>query len=91
MHKANQPPEKNQKIIRAIDVLRLMGFGWYFASCLVAGVVAGYFIDRWLDTKPAFILGGLLLGGAAGFYGMYKMLLPLYRGESFEEDKSGKK
>lgn len=87
MHKANRPPDKEPKLIRMVDVLRLMGFGWFFGGCIVGGVAGGYFLDKWLGTKPAFVLVGLLLGGAAGFYGMYKMLLPLYQGDRLDEGK----
>mgnify|MGYP001619467840 CR=1 FL=1 len=79
MHKANGPPEKRPQLIKAADAMRLMGFGWYFATCLGLGIVGGVALDRWLDTKPWFVLGGLLLGSISGFYGMYRMLKPYYR------------
>jgi len=77
MHKGNGPP----KLIRMVDVLRLLTFGWYFATCLGVGLVGGLLIDRWLKTAPWFLLAGLLLGTAAGFYGMFKMLMPVYQGK----------
>ena len=61
-----------------VDVLRLLGFGWYFGACLGVGIGGGIALDRWLDTKW-FVLGGLVLGTIAGFYGLFKMLMPLYR------------
>ncbi|MSQ25438.1 MAG: AtpZ/AtpI family protein [Dehalococcoidia bacterium] len=85
MHKANRPPGEEPKLVRQIDILRLLGFGWYFGACVIGGTLGGYFLDRWLGTKPGFTLGGLLLGGAAGFYGMFKMLLPLYQGERLDD------
>jgi|GEM_PF-1329347 len=87
MHKANRPPGQEPRLIRMVDVLRLLGFGWYFGLCIVGGVVGGYFLDKWLDTKPLFILIGLALGGAAGFYGLYKLLLPLYQADRLDEGK----
>ena len=79
MHKGQGPPEKRPPAIRGIDALRLVGFGWYFASCVGLGIGGGYALDRWLDTKPGFLLGGLVLGTAAGFYGLFKFLMPFYR------------
>lgn len=79
MHNASRPPGKRPQVLRTVDVLRLVGFGWYFASCIGVGLGGGYGLDAWLDTKPGFMLGGLLLGTAAGFYGLFKMLMPLYR------------
>lgn len=35
----------------------------------------GFVIDRWLDTLPAFLLGGLFLGLIVGFYELGKLLL----------------
>ncbi len=93
MHKENSPdgkrPEDPPKAIRAVDLMRLLNFGWYFGGCVVVGVVAGLFLDRWLDTKPWFLLGGLLLGSIAGFYGMFKMLLPLYQAGRGTKRKPG--
>ncbi len=56
--------------------LRLTGIGWYIATSMVGGVVAGVFLDRWLGTKPFLTLVGLLLGLAVAFYGTYRLLQP---------------
>ncbi len=85
MHKDKKTPPPN--LIRSADILRLLGFGWYFATSLAVGLVGGYFLDRWLGTEPWLVLVGLLLGTVAGFYGMFKMLLPVYK----REGKSGKR
>ena len=79
MHKADGPAGKRPQLVRTVDVLRLLGFGWYFGACLGVGIGGGIALDRWLDTEPGFILGGLLLGTITGFYGLFKMLMPLYR------------
>ncbi|MBI4337066.1 MAG: AtpZ/AtpI family protein [Chloroflexi bacterium] len=57
--------------------LRFAGLGWYIALCILAGIVGGYFLDRWLGTKPLFILVGILLGTVVAFYGVYRMVAPL--------------
>ena len=84
MHKPNGEPDSTPTLIRQKDVLRLLGFGWYFAANLGIGISGGYFLDRWLGTEPVLLLLGLLLGTAAGFYGMFKMLMPLYKREAQE-------
>lgn len=38
-----------------------------FAS-VVAGLIVGWLLDRWLGTSPWLLVGGIVLGGAAGFY-----------------------
>lgn len=93
MHKDDSPEddqsERDPKLIRAVDLMRLLNFGWYFGGCVVVGLVGGLLLDRWLDTKPWFLLGGLLLGTVAGFYGMYKMLRPLYQAGRGAKRKPG--
>jgi len=54
---------------------RLIGIGWYFAVCIVAGVVGGVFLDRLADTTPLLTLLGLALGLLTAFYGGYRMLM----------------
>ena len=89
MHKGSGPPQKGPRLVRVADVLRLLTFGWYFAACIVLGVAGGLALDRWLDTEPGFLIGGLLLGPAAGFYGMFKMLRPLYNRRGKGNGKRG--
>ena len=62
---------------RRLVALRLLGLGWYVAACVVAGVVAGIFLDSRFGTKPIFTLLGVLLGTVSAFYGLYKMVSPL--------------
>ena len=60
-----QKPEsrKNNAAIKA---------GTDFFAALVVGVVLGYWIDRWLHTKPFGIIIFLFLGFAAGFLNLYR-------------------
>ncbi|MGM8215018.1 AtpZ/AtpI family protein [Bacillaceae bacterium W0354] len=47
-------------------------------SYLAGATIVGIFIGRWLDdyfqTTPLFLIIGLLLGLAAGVYGMIKIV-----------------
>ena len=54
---------------------RLIGIGWYFAVCIVIGIVGGVLLDRAVDSAPLFTLLGLALGLIAAFYGGYRMLM----------------
>lgn len=54
---------------------RLIGIGWYFAVCIVLGVVGGVLLDRATDTAPLLTLIGLALGLLTAFYGGYRMLM----------------
>ena len=58
---------------------RLIGIGWYFAVCIVAGVVGGVLLDRVAGTEPLLTLLGLALGLLLAFYGGYQMLKEVLR------------
>ena len=57
--------------------VRLTGLGWYVALCIVFGVVGGLALDGLLETKPLFMLLGILLGSVVAFWGLYKMVQSL--------------
>ena len=54
------------------DENRKSGFAYAAGIALFASVVTfcavGYFIDRWLGTQPWFLIGGIVLGSAAGLF-----------------------
>lgn len=60
---------------RLPPAVRLFGIGWYFAFCIILGIVGGLLLDRFLDTRPALTLVGLFLGLTLAFVGGYLMLL----------------
>jgi len=60
---------------RLPPAVRLLGIGWYFAFCIIIGIVGGMLLDRQLDTERVFTLGGLCLGLVLAFLGGYIMLL----------------
>ena len=60
-----------------LDILRLLGLGWYVVTAIGVGVVAGLLLDNWIDASPIFTLIGLGLGIVAAFWGMFRMLAPL--------------
>jgi ATP synthase protein I len=37
-------------------------------AAVVAGLIIGWLLDRWLGTGPWLLIVGLVLGAAAGFY-----------------------
>lgn len=50
---------------------RYAGFGFEFAGIIVAGVLAGNYLDRWLGSEPLFTLGFAL----AAFVGAVRRLI----------------
>ncbi len=51
---------------------RKSGFAYAAAISLFASVVTfcglGWMLDKWLGTQPWFLIGGIVLGSAAGLY-----------------------
>ena len=58
-----QPGEKSAW--SALAELSSVGFAMVLAT--VIGLAGGYYLDRWLGTKPWLLLIGLGFGIAAGF------------------------
>ena len=67
---------------RRLLALRLLGLGWYVAMCVVIGAVGGVWLDRLSGLTPLFTLLGVLIGTVAAFYGLYKMVIPLFNSNS---------
>ena len=54
---------------------RLIGIGWYFATCIVIGLVGGVLLDGIADTRPLLTVSGRALGMFIAFYGGYRMIM----------------
>lgn len=54
------------------DTNRKSGYAYAAATALVASVIVfcgiGWFLDRWFGTQPWCLVGGLVMGSAAGLY-----------------------
>jgi ATP synthase protein I len=64
-----------------------MRLGVEMVSALVIGVAIGYFLDRWLGTKPWLMLLFFILGSAAGFMGVYRAATGLGQTVGYRQDK----
>jgi F0F1-type ATP synthase assembly protein I len=70
---------------------RLTGLGWYIALCVVGGTFAGLLLDRWIGTSPLFTLLGVLLGVAMAFYGVYRLIEPLFGASNSGQRRDSKR
>lgn len=66
--------------------MRLMGVGWYVGLCIFLGVWGGLWLDHKLQTRPLFVIVGLISGVALAIYGVYRMLLPAMGGRRDKEN-----
>jgi ATP synthase protein I len=62
---------------RWVAALRLTGVGFFIGACIVGGTFAGLWLDGKLNTKPFFMIGGLVVGLVVAIYGVYQMIRPL--------------
>jgi len=54
----------------------LLGVGWFFATCIVLGVLLGHWADSATGLEPVFTLAGMVVGLAVALLGGIRMLLP---------------
>ncbi len=48
--------------------------GLELVAATVIGAGLGYALDRWLGTQPWLLVVGVVLGAAAGFLGIYRLV-----------------
>ena len=63
-------PSGEKDAWKALAELSTIGMTMVLAT--VIGLAGGYFLDRWLGTKPWLTLIGLGLGIAAGFVNLFR-------------------
>ena len=54
----------------------LLGAGWFFATCIILGVVLGRWADSATGLEPVFTLIGIVVGLAVALIGGIRMLMP---------------
>lgn len=57
----------------------LLGIGWYFATCILVGLLGGLWLDSATGLEPTFTLVGIALGLVLAFVGGLRMLMPFLR------------
>ncbi|MEP6508053.1 MAG: AtpZ/AtpI family protein [Gemmatimonadales bacterium] len=72
--KSDTPQTPGSKSSDPINVGSFAGAGLQFAISIVLFLFIGQWIDKKLETSPAFLIAGVFLGGAAAFYSMYRKL-----------------
>ena len=55
---------------------------------VTVGGVIGYLLDNWLETKPWFLLGFLLLGNVAGLWNIFRLANGHKYKVGFKNDKN---
>jgi F0F1-type ATP synthase assembly protein I len=66
--------EQKRRESAIIRAGRFGALGFEFAGTVVAGVIAGYYLDKWLHTAPLFTLLVTLAGMGGALYRLLWML-----------------
>ena len=56
------------------SIWNLLTVGTTLVACIVTGYLLGSLLDRKLGTSPWLVVVGVLLGTAAGFVGLFRMV-----------------
>lgn len=65
--------------------------GLHLVSATFIGLAMGYYLDKWLDTRPVFTLIMLIFGVAAGFKNVYQEARRIQRQQSVQPPGSAAK
>ena len=71
-----------------VEISRYLGYGLTWALSTLLFLYFGTLADRWLGSKPALTLVGAFVGAAAGFYYMYRHLVPPPKKKDGAQDRS---
>lgn len=65
-----------------------MSLGWDLAVPIFGGVLLGYTLDRWLQTRYIFTVGLLFMGIAISYYNLARFIQRIDR-EDGQDEKEG--
>lgn len=77
--------KKNTGDLKAYSIVS--SFGLQMIITIGIGMFAGYYLDKYLNTTPLFIIIFVFLGVGAGFRNLYVMMVKLEKEE--EKDDQG--
>jgi len=73
MSDSDQKPQKQLAYIIGLGTQ----FGLMIAATLALTLIAGVYLDKFLHTKPLFILLGVIIGIAASILEIFHVVLPI--------------
>ncbi|MGE4291699.1 MAG: AtpZ/AtpI family protein [Desulfovibrio sp.] len=82
---------KGDKHHELIDQLSTAGtIGLNLVSATFIGMTMGWFLDKWLGTKPWLLLVMLLFGIVAGFRNVVQEVQRIQRGDKRRNERAGR-
>jgi ATP synthase protein I len=71
--------KKDKSILQMAD---LVNMGMAMVISIILGLIAGFYLDKWLGTEPIFVLVFIFGGILAGFRIMYKTYMKFFAQEN---------
>ena len=69
-------PSESERAAQSSAISRGYAAAGEFAASVVVGGLIGWQCDRWLGTKPAFLIAFFLIGAAAGMWSLIRATSP---------------
>ena len=69
-------PSESERAATASAISMAVRAASEFAAAIVVGGLIGWQLDRWLGTKPAFLIAFFLLGAVAGVWNVIRATSP---------------
>jgi F0F1-type ATP synthase assembly protein I len=66
--------------------MKFIGVGWYIGLSIAGGTLGGLWLDKKFDTRPVFVILGLIAGLFVAFYGVYRMIIPFIKNHNDKEN-----
>jgi F0F1-type ATP synthase assembly protein I len=70
-------PETEGETVRKSGLAYAAAFALFSSVAILLAV--GYFVDRWLDSFPWGIVGGIVLGSIVGLYQFVRITSQIYK------------
>ena len=87
--KENKEQERREKAkLLGPTMLLVTQLGLTMAGSIFFCLFIGFYLDKWLNTKPIFIIIFIILGVAGGGYTVYRQVMEAMSLD--EEDQNGK-
>lgn len=73
--KQRKEQERRERAKQLGSVILVSQLGLTMVGSILLGLLIGFYLDKWLDTKPVFIIIFILLGVVGGGYQAYRQIM----------------
>ena len=87
--KQRKEQERRERAKQLGSVILVSQLGLTMVGSILLGLLIGFYLDKWLNTKPVFIIIFILLGVVGGGYQAYRQIMETIKTD--EKDELGKK